>query len=209
MYTGTCGPHLTPTLQSFRSKSQQNALNRTAEHKHRIRQQVLKKRRQLSIQQQKDFSGAVIEHIIASQLWQQAQHIGIYLAINGELNIEALKRHNKTLYVPTVEGSDMQFHTFTDETQLIEGPYKIRQPEFLAQHQPPPLDLCLVPLVAFDRSGHRLGMGGGFYDRYFANNTDTELVGIAYGFQEHTQLPVEEWDVKLQHIFTEHGHIST
>src|SRR5687767_13746260 len=78
---------------------------------------------------------------------------------------------------------------------------------------PQQLDLVLLPLVAFDRRGARLGMGGGFYDRTFAflrvaGRRKPRLVGLAHHFQEVAQLPREPWDVPLAAIVTERGWVS-
>ena len=73
------------------------------------------------------------------------------------------------------------------------------------------LDLVLVPLVAFDRTGKRLGMGKGYYDQTFAflkqENTRKmpHLIGLAYGFQEIADLPMDDWDIPLYGIATEQG----
>ena len=66
-------------------------------------------------------------------------------------------------------------------------------------------DCVLTPLVAFDDRGFRLGMGGGYYDRYFAR-TDTLLIGVAFACQRsEAPLPSETWDVHLDAIVTEQG----
>ncbi len=68
------------------------------------------------------------------------------------------------------------------------------------------IDMCLMPLVGFNRQGDRLGMGGGYYDRYFALNkkqkNPTLLAGIAFDFQEDDTIQAESWDVGLDIIFT-------
>ena len=205
MYTGTCGPHL---ILFFQTRPFIIALNPIAEKKQQIRQRALEARRRLSVEHRHQCSAAVVNNIIHSALWRQAEHVGIYLAINAEVDLNALSQEDKKLYIPATQGTDMQFHRFNAQTQLHPGPFQISQPKFQAQHAAPPLDLCLLPLVAFDHNGNRLGMGGGFYDRYFADNKHVILAGVAFSIQQQAQLPVEDWDVKLQHIFTEQEHIS-
>jgi 5-formyltetrahydrofolate cyclo-ligase len=74
---------------------------------------------------------------------------------------------------------------------------------------PDALDVVLVPLLGFDRRGHRLGFGGGYYDRSFAFLRDVErpakplLVGIGYALQEVERVPHEDWDVPLDYVATE------
>ncbi|WP_395374974.1 5-formyltetrahydrofolate cyclo-ligase [Marinicella sp. W31] len=194
---------------SYQKETVIAALDFIAEQKQHIRQLKLQARRQLSVDERRQFSAAVIDNIKRSSVWHQAQHIGIYLAINAEVDLDTLSQHNKSLYIPATQDHRMQFHRYDAQTQLQTGPFQITQPEFKPEYVEPHLDLCLLPLVAFNRKGHRLGMGGGFYDRYFANNRQTVLAGVAFAVQEQPQLPLEDWDVKLQHIFTEQEHISS
>ncbi len=65
------------------------------------------------------------------------------------------------------------------------------------------LDFVVVPLVAFDRAGRRLGMGGGYYDRAFAGARRPVLAGLAYAFQQVPRLPERSWDVPMDLIVTE------
>jgi len=79
------------------------------------------------------------------------------------------------------------------------------------QFKPHALDLILLPLVAFDKSGHRLGMGGGYYDRTLAFLAHRRLwrkphlLGTAYQFQQLETLPTQPWDIPLDGIATEQG----
>ena len=73
--------------------------------------------------------------------------------------------------------------------------------------QPEDIDAVLAPLVAFDDQGHRLGMGGGYYDRFLPRlNAGTPLIGVAFACQQYEQpLPREAWDVPLHAVVTENG----
>ncbi len=175
-------------------------------NKNEFRAQLRTHRKNLTAQAIKDSSPQVTRHILQSSLWSNNQHIAIYLPFNGEVDLtELLNDSNKNLYVPSIQSERMQFHLFTPELAIKNHRYGIKQPDFVQGLAEPELDLCLMPLVAFDHKGHRLGMGGGFYDRYFANNQHTILAGVAYQFQQIEQLPTDSWDVKLQYIFTEQG----
>jgi 5-formyltetrahydrofolate cyclo-ligase len=65
----------------------------------------------------------------------------------------------------------------------------------------------MSPLVGFDRSGNRLGQGGGFYDRAFAAFPSARRIGIAWSVQEVDMLPVDSWDEQLHSVITEHERI--
>lgn len=100
----------------------------------------------------------------------------------------------------------MEFYQFDTDTQLQSNRFGIAEPVPGSTHiEPAQIDAVLVPLVAFDELGHRLGMGGGYYDRYLPRlNAGTPLVGVAFACQQHdTPLPREAWDVPLHAVVTE------
>ena len=170
-----------------------------------IRADLLQKRKQLNDAFIHAASLKVVSQIVASNQYQQSQHIAIYLPINGEVDLTSLLQdHHKTWYLPAIQGKDMQFQQFDSMANLSTHQFGVKQPRFIESLPAPNLDLCLLPLVAFDLLGNRIGMGGGYYDRYFADNKTTLLAGVAYGFQLIDQLPADPWDVKLHHIFTKH-----
>lgn len=176
-----------------------------------IRKQLLQRRTSLSNKQSADLSAKIVNHIIGSALYQQAQHVALYLPFNGEVDISALLQlKHKQHYLPSIQGQLMQFQPFNSALSLIKHPYGFSQPAFIESLPAPELDLCLMPLVGFDMHGTRLGMGGGYYDRYFApkeNHTShTQLAGVGYQLQQRDNLPIQNWDVKINHLFTEQGY---
>ncbi len=179
-------------------------------NKTRIRSLLLQRRKNLSQKQITALSKNTVNHIRQSTLYQQAHRVALYLPFNGEVDIsDLLKTGNKIHYLPSIQGEQMQFHRYTPELQLIHHRFGIQQPEFIASLPAAELDLCLLPLVGFDLQGNRLGMGGGFYDRYFADHNTrqhTQLAGVAYQFQQQQRLPAHSWDVKINHLYTEQGY---
>lgn len=101
----------------------------------------------------------------------------------------------------------MQFHLYDEHLRIHQHKFGIKQPIYDDTLKQTELDLCLMPLLGFDLNGNRLGMGGGYYDRYFEDNQNTVLAGVAYRFQHIDKLFADSWDVKLHHIFTEQGHL--
>jgi len=177
-----------------------------------IRSQLLRRRKRLNKNQITDLSKKIVNSITQSALYQKTNHIAIYLPFNGEVDLSnLLKIKNKHHYLPSIKNQQMQFQLHTPELELKKHRYGIQQPTFIESLEPIQLDLCLMPLVGFDMLGNRLGMGGGFYDRYFApqktnQNMQTQLAGIGYHFQQQQQLPTQSWDVRIKHLFTEHGY---
>ncbi len=115
--------------------------------------------------------------LIHSKLFKQAQHIACYLSINSEMEtkyiLEAIWRANKKCYLPILSIAKkgfLHFGKYTKESQLIRNQFNIPEPQCIKGHCdiPSQLDLVIMPLVAFDKHGNRLGTGAGYYDRTFA-----------------------------------------
>lgn len=173
-----------------------------------IRKLISQKRDQITFQQRSIFSKQIIQGIYASSTWKNATDIALYLPVHNEVNLTALlKNTEKKLYIPAIQEKKMQFHLLTPDLEIKQGPYQIPQPDYKSNYTEPNIDLCLTPLLGFDRCGTRLGMGGGYYDRYFEHHTSTILAGVGYALQEYDKLPSDKWDVKLHAIFTEKEHI--
>ena len=130
--------------------------------------------------------------------------------IHSELSplylMKALAQKGCQLCLPVTgnAGTALIFRAFITETDLVDGPFKTRQPTSAAPIQCP--DIILTPLLAFDRNGGRLGYGGGYYDRTFAaftkNGKAPISVGIAYDEQEVEQVPLGPFDHRLTAILT-------
>lgn len=177
-----------------------------------IRSQLLKQRKNLSPNQIKALSARTVQHIKQSELYLKSKHVALYLPFNGEVDLTALLSiKDKQHYLPSIQGVKMQFQPYQTAMPLNKHHYGISQPTFIESLQPAKIDLCLMPLVGFDLEGNRLGMGGGYYDRYFehnkTNNNPTQLAGIGYQFQQQNRLPAHSWDVKINHLFTEQGYL--
>ncbi len=114
-----------------------------------------------------------------------------------------------TLVLPHHEGriETMDFRRWQPGEPLVKGPWGTPQPADEAACALP--DLILCPLVGFDRSGGRLGQGGGHYDRFFAAYPDIARIGIAWSVQEVDTVPIAPTDAKLDAILTEQEYIMT
>lgn len=145
----------------------------------------------------------------------QAQHIALYLSSDGELDtsplIHWLWQQDKAVYLPVIHPfsqGQLLFLHYTPKTALVYNRYGILEPKLdLRLIQPlAKLDLICTPLVGFDRHGHRLGMGGGYYDRtlsgWFTTGVGAKPIGIAHDCQYVEALPVEAWDIPLPKIVT-------
>jgi len=134
--------------------------------------------------------------------------IGGYHALPGEadpmLLLQALAVRGHAIAYPRVAGPQMalDFHLVPEGENLKPGAYGIQEPSAHFPRATP--DVLLVPLLAYDRVGHRLGQGGGFYDRTLAA-LQVPAIGIAFSGQEVVSLPVGPHDMALNFILNEHG----
>lgn len=156
---------------------------------------------------QPDFARLLAAHADALQL-QPGTVIGAYHAMADEADpsrlLAALVRLGCSIAFPRVTAKDaaLEFHAVPDGEALAPGAFGIHEPlEHMPRVTP---DLLLVPLLGFDAAGHRLGMGGGFYDRTLAL-LQVPAIGIAYAGQELASLPAEPHDMALNAILTEQG----
>jgi len=176
-----------------------------------LRSTLRLQRQQLSITAQQSSSKQITKHISALSLFQSAQHIAFYISTDSEVSLAPLITHthmlNKRCYLPKIGHESMDFRLFEAKQDLIKNRYGIPEPtESAPKIEPDKLDMVLIPLVGFDQNGNRLGMGGGFYDRFFADaHTSTKrptLVGIAHACQEVDQLNSDPWDIPMDLIAT-------
>lgn len=208
--------------QSSSSRSNQNQdqnqINRTHTDKKALRRKLRKLRRSLSNAEQQKASRNLTTQVYRSRLLLKHRFIALYLGSDGELNpeilIKQLWRQKKQVYLPVIHpfsSNRLFFCRIQPNTKLNKNKFGILEPNFKTSLRIPRqfLSLVLMPLVAFDAAGNRMGMGGGFYDRSFAYKADKTkkskpaLVGIAHSFQEQASLPIEPWDIPLEGILTE------
>ncbi|GAP66153.1 5,10-methenyltetrahydrofolate synthetase [Mizugakiibacter sediminis] len=143
--------------------------------------------------------------------------IGGYWAVTGELPLNVavgrLAARGQYYHLPVIAGARrLMFAPYRSGDALQANRYGIPEPAVPPERwlAPQDMDLVLVPLLAFDRRGHRLGFGGGYYDASFAFLREQArparplLVGVAYAFQEISALRAQPWDVRLDYVATEH-----
>ncbi len=182
-----------------------------------LRRNMRARRRALPDRKRAQLTRDLIRTVVRSPLLRRARHIAGYFPNDGEVDLAplfpVLKAHGRHLYLPTLMGSRLCFLPCTGETPLLLNRYGIPEPRVSPRRQiaPQALNLVLLPLVAFDARGNRLGMGGGYYDRSFAFLRQRQhwfkptLIGVAYNFQQVEGLDARSWDVPLDGVITESG----
>ena len=150
----------------------------------------------------------------------QGQHIACYYPFKDEFDsfpiIEAIWQAKKECYLPIIldDEKSLRFIKYNAGDSLQLNRYTILEPQNRDDEITlEALDLIITPLLAFDRNGHRLGTGGGYYDRTFSRlqhnkNRTSHMIGLAYAVQEVRILPTEKWDIRLDGIVTEQCFIN-
>ena len=188
--------------------------------KSQLRRQLRQQRRNLSPEALQCASIALSDHLARLNHFQRARHIGLYWPMQGEISPLPLMQHpiavNKHFYLPVLAGPfarSLRFAPFNPHVAMRSNRFRIPEPQVPPRHQRSvrELDLLILPLVAFDAEGYRLGMGGGFYDRSLAHLPHRRswrrprLIGVGHAFQEVPRVPKEPWDIPLGIICTETG----
>lgn len=208
----------------MKTNNSSNNLSQLSENKRLLRGQMLSLRKEFLQHGWSEASLAAQRHILNLPAWRHARQVLLYAAVRGELDTGLLFAHaieagKQVLFprciAPVVGDScgRMELAFCAGHHQLIPGSYQIPEPDPAVcpgvETVDLALDLALIPGVAFSRTGERLGYGGGYYDRFFADNRSSGciFIGFCASFQLLDSLPSAEWDVKVDAVCTENGVI--
>lgn len=182
-----------------------------------LRKSLRAKRRALSPELRASYSFSACQHLYNHPAFLRARRIGVYWPTTEEIDPRFLFAMGplslrKQWALPVVSAKSMSFFAYRVGDPMISHHWGIKEPIPVKSQQVPlwQLDLLVMPLVGFDLHGNRLGMGGGFYDRYLEPRpTQIKrplLLGLAFGFQEvQPALEAEAWDQRLDGVITETG----
>ena len=159
---------------------------------------------------------AINRHLVEYVQSHEPMVIAAYMAFDGEPGLTQalteLSTAGNTVALPVVVDAPgkavIEFKRWTAECVMSENRYGIAEPQGAAEVLVTDLDLVLVPLVAWDGRGGRLGMGASFYDRLFqpfAGLTRPVRMGVGYQLQKVEKIPLDPWDVRLHAVLSEHG----
>lgn len=179
-----------------------------------LRQQLKTKRKQVDKFQQQYSSTQVLHRLHHFPQLQQAKRVGLYLHAFGEINtqqiIEYCFAQHKQVYLPMICSMNQQLHWVRISKQQYRNkrfshhPLSMQEPMASRAMHVSKLDVLIMPLLACDIYGTRIGMGGGFYDKTLASAPNKPLrLGLAHDFQlVHERLPRQVWDQPLDVLIT-------
>ena len=150
-------------------------------------------------------SQKLCELLMQHELYKNAKTFYGYLPYNQEVRttpmLEQALREGKRIAVPKCYGDEMKFIYLDDLTKVEKGYANIPEPIEDGPIADDPTALVLMPGMAFDPEGHRVGYGGGFYDKFLAQEPDHPTVALCYDFQMLPHLETEEYDIPVDLVF--------
>ena len=169
-----------------------------------LRKRIAEQKRAMTPEQIEAASQRLAERLFQTDAYQNALSIYGYLSYNQEIRTLPILRSamidGKRVAVPKVYGDEMRFIWMDDLSLVAPGYYDIPEPIADGPVADDELALMLMPGLAFDPEGHRVGYGGGFYDRYLAAHPDHKLVALCYGFQLVDHLDCEAHDIPVHRV---------
>lgn len=193
------------TVKGTVEKTTGEAVRQTSELKKEIRKTILARRDAMDPKTRAQASRMLADRIIGHQWFYRADAILCFVSFGSEIDtrelLEEAWRKEKKVYVPKVMQGNMEFYQVFSGNDLQEGYRRILEPDGRGNrysYTPKERVLMLMPGVAFDSCRRRLGYGGGYYDRYLANQGELRnyTIGIGFACQRVEELPEEELDVR-------------
>lgn len=179
-------------------------------NKEEIRAKMRRERRSLCAEAQKEASRALYAQVSAHVPYQNARTVMAYMAVRGEISLDPVitdvLSSGRTLVLPRCESPGvMTARKIGSLDDLEPGAYGLPEPKQACEIvDPENIDLILVPGVAFDREGHRIGQGGGYYDR-FLEKSRAHRSGVCHGFALMQSVPFEAHDMWMDDVMTPGG----
>ncbi|MBQ3655712.1 MAG: 5-formyltetrahydrofolate cyclo-ligase [Bacteroidales bacterium] len=172
-----------------------------------LRKKIRELKTSFSVSELKNFSSFVTDKIKSEAFWQKASTVLLYYPLKDELDVTPLIKdaalNNKTVLLPVVENEILKLGVYKNDTLLIEGAFGILEPstELFPEEKYSEIDVAVIPGVAFDKNGNRLGRGKGYYDRFLPELTSAYIIGVCFPFQMFEEIPSEEFDVRMDKVF--------
>lgn len=164
---------------------------------------------------------AILKKVAATEAFENAKTVLAYYSLDDELDTHAflslltqekgsislqsnIALQQKQILLPKVNGDNLTLHPFHSEADLLPGSYSIMEPKTPAITDYSEVDLVIVPGMAFDSTGNRLGRGRGYYDKLFSRalRPDVIKIGVCYPFQMVEEVPCDAFDIRMDAVFS-------
>lgn len=180
--------------------------------KSEVRALQKERRNALSFTEHKLFSDAIRTKLLQTEMYQEGKRLLTFVSFQSEVDTHEIIRQaildGKRVYLPRVEAHGMEFYEIHDLEGLIPSKFGVLEPPVNVENRYHTVDgekdLMLLPGLAFDPTGNRIGYGAGYYDRYFIKHTKEHFdkIALAYDFQVMNRIATEEFDVGADVILT-------
>lgn len=180
--------------------------------KNEMRDEYKKKRQAMDSEEKLRLDSKISERFLSSMSYKYANQILLYASTDDEISTDIIFKKaiadGKNCFFPRCfEHSQMAYYKASSEKDLISDKYNIKAPADSSEiYEPQPSDVCIVPAMAYDKKGFRLGYGKGFYDRFLPNFMGVKI-GFCYSSFIRPQLPRGRYDISVDSIITEKGVI--
>lgn len=175
-----------------------------------IRTEKKNARNSLSIELRKELSFKICESIASSEIFREAKTVMLYRFVKGEVQLSTLEQialsiHKRVVYPLCINPFEMIAMEPVDHTSWKKGAFGIDEPdpEHSLSVNPADIDLVICPCTVFDGSCNRIGMGGGYYDRFLPECKNATVVAVAFEVQKTSEIIRNSWDVPMEYVFTE------
>ncbi len=167
--------------------------------KDNLRQTILDKRLALKPSEVHTFSQSLIQKIHHHRLYQKAKVVGIFSAIKNEPDLTPLLKDKKIFLLPKVVGDRLIYVRYNPKDLLVKSELGILEPKGM-KDESNGLNLIIIPGIAFDLKGNRIGFGKGYFDRFLMSQKSTYVIGVAYPFQIQTNIITTTYDVPVNEV---------
>ena len=177
-------------------------------NKSEIRKLIKQRKNNLSDEARRLAAKRVFDYVESTDVFANAEHVLVYHSLPDELSTLGFidEWHSrKRLYLPRVNGDDLEILPY-DAELLNKGAFNIAEPQGGNVVDVAKMDLIIVPGVAFDSKGNRIGRGKGFYDRLLSR-ADAMTIGVCYQCQIYDEMTTDSFDIPLDYVISESGII--
>ena len=175
--------------------------------KKELRKEILARRREMDPQEVRELSQIICRRVRETDLYQGSASLCVYMPINNEVEADLLiapaQADGKRVYIPKVTGDEMVFNAYDSEKMIEDGPFHIRESLSEEILTPDERTLIIMPGSVFDVQGHRIGYGGGYYDRYLSRWPVCRRLAVCFDLQIVEELPAEAHDIPPELIVSE------
>lgn len=171
-----------------------------------LRKYIRAQKSQYDVAQLEAMSIEITNRVLALASWQEAGTLLLYYPLADEVDVRPLIKdayeNGKKVFLPVVKGDELELRLYQGEASLAQGAYGIMEPTgpLFAPENYDEIQLAIIPGMAFDAAGHRLGRGKGYYDRLLPKLTNARLQGICFPFQLLDDVPAEPHDVTINDV---------